>query len=328
MARKEKSRVKRRRMGCLTGCLARLLTLLGLAALLFVASCVFGIVSNDPAGRPSLSLQDMPLADVGEWVKNAVPKEAPKGLRLPEWAYSLQAEGLTLKMLRAGKGEALLVCSDGYTMLVGGGSGKYGPALQMLLCGVNRLDAAVALSSAAEEISGLSLACQIGHPGYLFYQNTQTANTTYNALLKTAESMQRIVPHPGLSFTLGRAQVTFLGPVYTHHRDERDDGLSLRIDYGGTSFLILGGITAAGEQELIAEKAALDTDVLVCAQGGGEEATCPELIRAVTPEIALCSGAASWQVKARLEKEGAAVYSMQQHGVVTVRSDGLGLTVR
>lgn len=237
MARKEKSRVKRRRMGCLTGCLARLLTLLGLAALLFVASCVFGIVSNDPAGRPSLSLQDTPLADVGEWVKNAVPKEAPKGLRLPEWAYSLQAEGLTLKMLRAGKGEALLVCSDGYTMLVGGGSGKYGPALQMLLCGVNRLDAAVALSSAAEEISGLSLACQIGHPGYLFYQDTQTANTTYNALLKTAESMQRIVPHPGLSFTLGRAQVTFLGPVYTHHRDERDDGLSLRIDYGGTSFL-------------------------------------------------------------------------------------------
>ena len=60
-----RSRVRRRKRGCLTGCLVNVLLVLGVAALLFVGACVLGFVKNDPqTGKPSLSLQNIGLGEV------------------------------------------------------------------------------------------------------------------------------------------------------------------------------------------------------------------------------------------------------------------------
>ena len=173
---KEHSHVKKRRRGCLGGCLTRILLLLGLCAVLLVGACVLGVVKNDPqTGKPSLSLEgvgldsvqlpdlgNMHLPDLGglelpegsmdgalEWAKNG----------LSAWPYAVSRSGLTIKTLRAGDGEAVLVCADGYTMLVGGGSGM-GAALtaQLLLSGAGHLNAAVAMSADAAQIGGMPLA--------------------------------------------------------------------------------------------------------------------------------------------------------------------------
>ena len=316
MGRDKKSRVIRRR-GCLGGCLSRLLLLLGLAALLFVAATQAGLL---PGTQPASDGTTSAAGTRGRWL------QALGGLIQPG-AYRLEASGLTLKTLRAGKGEAVLVCMDGYTMLLGGGSGTWGTGLQLLMCGVNRLDAAIAMSCAEEQLGGMPFALQIARPSWVFYPDTQTRGKAYASTMREAGSAQLVAAHAGMSFTLGRGTVRFLGPVYTHHTDERDDGLSLRIDYGGCSFLILGGITEGGERELLASEYAdlLDADVLVCALGGAEGATCQPLIEAVSPKIALCTGEASWQAKARLERAGAQVYSSQQTPVITVRSDGVTL---
>ena len=147
MAREAKSHVRKRRRGCISGCLTNILLLLGLAALLFVGACVLGFVKNDPeTGAPSLSLDgvtglsNLHLPDV------SLPENLPD-VTLPSWAYGVSKTGLTVKTLRAGDGEAVLVCADGYTMLLGGGSGM-GVTLtgQLRLCGVSHLNAAVALS--------------------------------------------------------------------------------------------------------------------------------------------------------------------------------------
>ena len=44
MAREERSHIRKRRRGCISGCLTNILLLLGLAALLFVGACVRGFV--------------------------------------------------------------------------------------------------------------------------------------------------------------------------------------------------------------------------------------------------------------------------------------------
>ena len=60
-----RSRVRRRKRGCLTGCLVNVLLVLGAAALLFVGACVLGFVKNDPqTGKPSLTLQNVGLGEV------------------------------------------------------------------------------------------------------------------------------------------------------------------------------------------------------------------------------------------------------------------------
>ena len=347
MAREAKSFVKKRRRGCLGGCLTRIILLLGLGAVLFVGACVLGFVKNDPAtGAPSLSLDgvqgleslelpqiDLPeislpdslsavnLTGIGAAVKNA---------KLP--SFGVSPTGLTVKTLRAGEGEAVLVCADGYTMLLGGGSGMgAGVCAQMLLSGVKHLNAAVAMSSEQAQIGGLPLTIKLMPPQYLILQNSQTKGAAYNRLVNTADRSARIQmlsPQQGLAFMLGRAKVTLIGPARTAHTDERDDGLSVRIDYGSTSVLVMGGITASGERELITSRIALNADALICARGGSEEATCTEFVQAVSPDIALMTGKdAANSVQVRLTRVGAKVYTAKEHGTMTLYSDGQTLQI-
>ena len=133
----------------------------------------------------------------------------------------------------------------------------------------------------------------------------------------------------GLSFMLGRALVTVIGPARTAHTDERDDGLSIRVDYGSTSVLIMGAITASGERELISSRVNLDADALICARGGSEEATCAEFVSAVSPQYALMTGKdAPNSVKVRLTRAGAQVYTAKEYGVMTLVSDGQTLRIK
>lgn len=329
MAREAKSHVRKRRRGCISGCLTNILLLLGLGALLFVGACVLGFVKNDPeTGAPSLSLDG-----VAGLTNLRLPDVSLPDVTLPGWAYGVSKTGLTVKALRAGDGEAVLVCADGYTMLLGGGSGM-GVTLtgQLLLCGVSHLNAAVAMSSQQSQIGGLPLAITLMPPQYLLFQDSQTKGAAYNRLIAQAQKksgIQAIVPEQGLSFMLGRARVTFIGPARTVHTDERDDGLSVRIDYGSTSVLVMGAITAGGERELISSRVNLDADALICALGGSEEATCAELVSAVSPSIALMTGKSPANaVKVRLTRAGAQVYTAKEHGVMTLVSDGETIQIK
>ena len=325
------------------GCLTRIMLLLGLCALVFVGACVLGFVKNDPeTGKPSLSLggmlEDVSLPDLSDIElpsgADGLQDAAQKAISgLSAWPYAVSQSGLTVKTLRAGKGEAVLVCADGYTMLLGGGSGM-GASLtaQLLLSGVGHLNAVVAMGSDAASIGGLPLAMTLMQPDYLLYPSSQTKGTAYNRLINTAEKSsktQLMAAKQGISFVLGRAQVTILGPAKTPHVDERNDGLSVRIDYGQTSVLVLGGIAAAGERELITSRVNLDADALICALGGAEEATCQELVEAVTPSVALLTGKnPSNAVRVRLMRVDAQVCCAEDYGVMTLFSDGQTITVK
>ena len=324
MAR-ERSRVHKRRRGCLTGCLTNLLLLLGLAALVFVGACVLGIVQNDPeTGRPYLSLENVGLSGV------MLPELDLPELELPAWAFTVNPSGLTVKTLRAGQGEAVLVCSDGYTMLLGAGSGTGAlVSAQLLLSGVSHLHAAIAPQSSDAQLGGMKLVMPLMKPDYLFYTDTQVKSSAYNAMLSAGETQgaQCVAAQKGLSFSLGRATVTVVGPAARHHMEERDDGLSVRIDYGNTSVLVLGGITSAGERELVSSGVNLNVDVLIA--DGAEDTACLALVEAATPSVALLTGKSPANpVRVRLQKAGAQVLTAADNGVMTVFSDGQSVSVQ
>ena len=324
------------------GCLTRIVLLLGLCALLLVAACVLGFVENDPVtGRPeltfgSISVDGLPQIDLPEALESVDLSGVTafvQGVQMPTWAYGVSPTGLTVKTLRAGEGEAVLVCADGYTMLVGGGDGTgAGLCAQLLLSGVRHLNAVVATSSGQQQIGGLPLMLRLMPPDYLLHQDSQVKGTAYNRLMDTAGKMpdiQLIAPQAGLTFSLGRGTVTVIGPARTPHKDERDDGLSIRVDYGATSVVIAGSITQNGERELITSRVRLDADALICGRGGSEEATCTEFVSAVSPKIALMTGKSpDNSVKVRLTRAGAQVYTAEEHGVMTLVSDGQTMTIR
>lgn len=331
MAR-EHSHVKKRRRGCLSGCLVKIVLLLGMAALLFVAACSLGVIRNDPqTGAPYVTFEEFGLGKMKEIDLSALSSISLPEMNLPDWPYAVAREGLTVKTLRAGNGEAVLVCSDGYTMLLGAGGGK-GILLcgQMLLSGVNRLDAAVALQSENSQLGGMSLALKLMKPAYLLYADTQVKSEAYHAMMDAAAGVTGLTPiaaKQGLTFLLGRATVTVIGPAARHHTDERDDGLSVRIDYGSTSVLVMGGVTASAEGEIMTS-APVDADVLIASCGGSGEGTSASFVERVTPKLALLTGKdAANAVKVRLERAGADVYTAKEHGVMTVFSDGQSVRI-
>lgn len=56
MAREGRSHVRKRKKGCLVGCLTNLMLLLGVIALVFVGAHVLGFVESDPqTGAPDRS---------------------------------------------------------------------------------------------------------------------------------------------------------------------------------------------------------------------------------------------------------------------------------
>ena len=331
--------MRKRRRGCLTGCLTRIVLLLGVMALLLVGACVLGFVKIDgETGAPSLSMEGIGLDGIDlsglpqvDLSGVSLPKLELSGLSLPGWAYGVEKQGLTVKTLSAGDGEAVLVCCDGYTMLLGGGENGLTTAAQMLLCGVNRLSVAVAMGAQDGQVGGMAMAIGVGKPNYLIYPGTQTKTKKFNAVLSAAEKVEGltlITPQQGLTFSLGRSTVTIIGPAHTPHTDERDDGLSVRIDYGETSVLVMGTITAQGEEEIVSSPAKLDADALICALGGGDEATCARLVDKVTPSVAVMTGKEpSGVVQARLEHAGAQVYTAKENGVITLISDGATIRV-
>ena len=330
----KRSHIRRRKKGCLTGCLTNILLVLGVAAAIFVGAHVLGFVKTDSTtGAPIISFDHIGLENLPEIKLDGIKLPDLSGWtkQLPQWAYHVESSGLTVKTLRAGDGEAVLVCADGYTLLLGAGSGS-GVTLcaQTLLSGVNRLSAAVAMSAEDAQLGGMSAAMTLFKPEYLFVQNTQTKGKAYARMMDTAEKqgVKLVTADQGLAFTLGRATVTFIGPARKQHTDSRDDGLSLRIDYGGTSVVVMGGITSAGEKEIASSGANVKCSALIAARGGSDAGTCLELVSAAQPQIAFLTGKEpANSVRIRLQKAGVQVYAAKENGVMTLYSDGQTLTV-
>ncbi|MBR5225001.1 MAG: hypothetical protein IKV90_04980 [Clostridia bacterium] len=333
MAKQAHSRVRKRRRGCLGGCLVKIILLLGLGALLFVGACLTGIVRIDETtGAPQISLENFALPEQIQGIglpqidlSGMLSGLSLEGLSVPSWPYGVEKSGLTVKTLRAGAGEAVLVCCDGYMMLLGGGENGLLTAGQLLLCGAGNLSAVAAMDLYQGRTGGMETVLSLMKPTYLLYPDSQTKSAAFNSMIERAKKSgtQLVAPEQGLTFSLGRATVRFVGPKYKHHTDERDDGLSVRIDYGDTSVLVMGGVTQAAEREIISSGAPMDADVLICGLGGSEEATSGVLVTAVTPKIALMTGEnPANAVKVRLERVGCKVYTAEEHGVMTVHSDG------
>lgn len=335
MAGKARSHVRKRRQGCFGGCLMRIVLFLGLCALLFVLACAVGVVRIDETtGAPTVGFDGVQLPQA---VKDLNPPQIDLSsldlgdLPLPKWAYGVEESGLTVKTLRTRGGEAVLVCCDGYTMLLGAGDSGLLTAGQLLLCGAKNLNVAAAMSLEEGQIGGMNAVLALTKPGYFLYPDTQTKTVRYNAMIDAAHKggAQLIAPEQGLTFSLGRATVRVVGPKYKHHPDERDDGLSVRVDYGNTSVLIMGTVTQAAERELISSGAPMNADVLICGMGGGEEATSNVLVTSVSPDIALMTGEEpANSVRVRLERIGCKVYTAAEHGVMTVTSDGQTISIK
>jgi competence protein ComEC len=135
----------------------------------------------------------------------------------------------------------------------------------------------------------------------------------------------------------GRLQLTVLSPPATtdpqhgtwNPRAENDRSLVIRLQYGTTRLLLTGDIEHATERWLLTQEVDLRADVLQIPHHGSRTSTLPEFVQRVQPRIGIISlGAANPyghphpQVLRTLHHHRVQIFRTDQHGAVTVVSDG------
>jgi competence protein ComEC len=112
-----------------------------------------------------------------------------------------------------------------------------------------------------------------------------------------------------------------------------DSSLVTRLTYGQASMLLTGDIQARVEQRLLADPARLGSTVLKVAHHGGCESTTAAFLKEVDPQLVVISvgeenefGHPCAALMRRLS--GRTVYRTDEHGTVTVSTDGKQMWVK
>lgn len=136
------------------------------------------------------------------------------------------------------------------------------------------------------------------------------------------------------TFPLADAYFEVVGPVESGYSDVNDYSLVLRLAYQSRAFLLPADATATAEFDMLREKVNLKADVLKIAHHGSDTSTTPEFLAAVDPEICILNvktpnaiGHPAIEVLKAIDDRGAALYCTQDHGIITVSTNGTDLVI-
>ena len=111
---------------------------------------------------------------------------------------------------------------------------------------------------------------------------------------------------------------------YTGGNKEQENSMAILFETEDCGILITGDLDVAGERRLVREHS-LSADILIVGHHGSKYATCPELLEAVQPDIAVISvgensyGHPTQEVLDRLEEAGCAVRRTDLEGTIIIR---------
>jgi competence protein ComEC len=110
---------------------------------------------------------------------------------------------------------------------------------------------------------------------------------------------------------------------------ENDRSLVLRLQYGTVRLLLTGDIQHFTERWLLAHGADLQADILQVPHHGSKTSTLPAFLQHVRPQVAIISAGAGnpyghphARVLSALAKQHVPVFRTDQHGAITITSDG------
>lgn len=239
---------------------------------------------------------------------------------------------LTVHFIDVGQADCSLITCDGHAMLIDGGNKDDSSLVYSYLKkqGVDSLDYMICTHAHEDHCGGLSGALQAVTVKQAFAPVTTSQNTAFKNFVKylKKQNLKITVPSPGDTLTLGKANITILGPQ-KQYENVNDTSIVLRINYGKTSFLFVGDAGIGPEKDMIEAGCNLRSTVLKVGHHGSTTASSYVFLRDVLPSYAVISvgkdnsyDLPTDDVLSRLRDVGAQVYRTDLQGTIICTSDG------
>ena len=154
--------------------------------------------------------------------------------------------------------------------------------------------------------------------------------------IEQKENINVIAAESGAEYSVGEVKMKILSPNYIEKYSELNDySVVVRVDFGSTSFMLMGDAEAVNDEEMLATYPAneLKSTFYKAAHHGARESNTAEFLKAVSPEIIAVScgegnsyGHPHAEAMARFEDTGATIYRTDLLGTLKFVSDGTTLT--
>ncbi len=259
---------------------------------------------------------------------------------LTYFIFAPASHALHVSVLDVGQGDSILIESPtGAKMLIDGGSGKV--VLSALAQQMNifdrSIDMVVETHPDKDHIGGLPSVFDRYRVSYFMepgIPNDTGATVAVLAAAKAEPSVKHVTARRGMRINLGGgAYADVLYPDRDPSKLDTNNGsVVLHVVYGTTSFMLTGDLPSEQENWLLAldrKDGELKSDVLKAGHHGSHFSTDDEWLAAVHPSMVAISagkdntyGHPAPATIARIQKEGAAIYSTIDSGTLEFVSDG------
>jgi len=272
------------------------------------------------------------------------------------WQYlATRTPQLRVTFLDVGAGDAIFVQVPGkHQLLIDGGGtydGRFDTGMRLVAPFlwqhyVRRFDLVALTHMHPNHARGLVSILRL-FPAQHLLTNGSPATSEYVRDLLTAGQRRGTRQHTAQEgprqWQWERLQVTVLAPPDTsteQHtawtpRNENDRSLVLRLQYGTVRLLLTGDIEQATERWLLAQGVDVRADILQVPHHGSKTSTSLAFVQQVQPRLGIISTGADnpyghphAQVLHVLAQQGIEVWRTDEHGAITITSDGTGYQIR
>lgn len=242
-------------------------------------------------------------------------------------------DGLYVHYIDVGQGDSELVCCNGEYMLIDAGEPDASDAVLEYLDrhGIDKLDYLVCTHGHSDHCGGLDAVVESLEVETVFTSPYAGDSPSYEIFTDAVydAGLELTVPELGESYRLGEASFSFIGPLEDYD-NQNDDSLVMRLEYGDTSFLFTGDMTAKAEKDLINDGADLRCDVLKVGHHGSSGSSCYQFLYEAQPGIGVIScekgnsyGHPHEETLSRLADADVTVCRTDLEGSIVIFSDGM-----
>ena len=245
------------------------------------------------------------------------------------------ANTLKVHFVDVGQGDCIFIQSENTNMLIDAGTSESANDICNYLdkLGITQIDYFVGTHPHEDHLGGAAAVILNYDVKTVYMTEHRSSSFFYEKLLDALirKNMTVNVPKTGCIYKADGFDFEFLSPE-TDLKNENDNSIVMRIDYGETSILLMGDAEKNTEKYLLENKKNIKADIIKIGHHGSRNSTTTKFLNEVKPQVAVIQcgidnsyGHPHEEAITRLEKFGVEILRCDESGTVVLTSDGVNV---